>query len=97
MQSMRQNSTPTQTNGRMAMKIYVTFGITDGSAITKTFDVPDGEHATYIGLEIDKFEGDDGMPSNRMTVMRQPFIQHGKSRIHTICYRDSDETGEQEW
>ena len=74
-------------------KVFVTIGTTNGS-IEKEFDIPDGEYATYIGLEIEHINDED--VSGRMTILRRPFIQHGVTPIHTICRLYGNEIDEVE-
>lgn len=76
------------------MKLYVTVGTTEGY-IEKEFDVPEGEWATYLGLEIDA-KGEDREPQEgkRQMIVRIPFVHH-VTAIHTMCNNGDDETLQQ--
>ena len=71
----------------MEMKLFVTVGNAEGDTQELIFDLP-GPYR-YIGLEIEDSSPDTDK-TGRLTIMRQPFVVHGESTIHTICSRYDD-------
>jgi hypothetical protein len=67
------------------MKLYVTIGTTNGH-IEREFEIPLGEFATYLGLEMEgNFDPDSR--NIRTAIMRTPFSNHSDvpTDLHTIC------------
>jgi len=69
------------------MKLIVTVGNANHETEELVFDVP--APITWLGVEIED-NTPDADKTGRLTIMRQPFVVHGESVIHTICSRIDD-------